>query len=927
MAFSASPLPPAGTVSSLPLQRQKGADTENQQQQQAKLSLANPSLSSWKAIVETCSRNSSSTEFWRYDSPVSLANLQTCYVHRNYDDDDAGVHIRTHLATADDDTPTPHDRSRHRRILHEDGDIRTLHVYAEISDGATLTHLDDINDGADILQPQVCDHDDVSLEARQKQKCNPLGSHVHPLVWSSCQENRLLQTLCDQGHLKKAMDALCHMDTTPSTNIYLSLLKLCNKTKSLAHVKDVCNHLVQRRAELTGFLGDFLVVTLAKCGAVEDAREIANRLVCRTVFSWTAIISAYVDRGQEREAFKMYQCMRKEGVDPDTFTIVSLLKACATMQDLAQGRIIHADACKKGLARENFVGNSLVSMYGKCGATFEAENAFLALSYRDTVSWTAMLSAYLEQGQSMKALQLFRQMQEEGVNASRLTCVIVLQTCVSFAETNEALALEGLSVKEVALEVGQALHAYARRKDLVSDAFVGTTLLNMYGNCGSIRMAENVFNMLSHKSIVSWNAMLAAYVDQSCGKEALLLFRQMLEEGMAPDHLTYVSAIQACSILAEKEAAIGVSGCLNKVILLKIGHALHADACMKDFEFDAFVDTALVTMYGKCGSIEEAEAVFNDLSKHDIVTWTALFSAYVEQGQGEKALELHREMQKQQMFLDHVTLMLSWTEMLSGFIEQGQGVKALELYAQLQEEGVLLDDVALNCVLQACCLTGSLESCKQVHFSIVCAGYDLLHSVAATLIHAYGNCGSVVDAQVIFDRLSEPDIVSWSACIAGHAGEGDLAACLYMFEKMAWTDIKPDGLTFSSILSVCCHAGLVGRGLEFFESMSKDFGVAPDLKHYGIILDLLGRAGDFSRIVKMLGSMPLQADLAIWMCLLGACRTHGNVELAKMAFDHAVNLQPKEGAAYVLMSNIYAEAGMQECVADIEHSRQRACAL
>ena len=93
------------------------------------------------------------------------------------------------------------------------------------------------------------------------------------------------------------------------------------------------------------------------------------------------------------------------------------------------------------------------------------------------------------------------------------------------------------------------------------------------------------------------------------------------------------------------------------------------------------------------------------------------------------------------------------------------------------------------------------------------------------------------------------------------------------------------------------------------------------------MLDLLGRAGNFTLIETLLDSLPMQADVAFWLCLLGACRQHCNVKLGKRAFDHAVHLQPKQAAAYILMSNIYAEAGLQDYAAAVEISRQKAGAL
>eukprot|EP00250_Pteridium_aquilinum_P000890 c11072_g1_i1 orf=987-1889(-) len=288
-------------------------------------------------------------------------------------------------------------------------------------------------------------------------------------------------------------------------------------------------------------------------------------------------------------------------------------------------------------------------------------------------------------------------------------------------------------------------------------------------------------------------------------------------------------------------------------------------------------------MYGKCGAILEAEEAFSILSQRNIVTCNAMLSAYVEQRLGEKALHLYWIMQKEQ---------------------------------------VALDDITLICILQACCETGSLEACRQIHFHITSMGYDESHSVISTLIHGYGSCGSMVNAESIFAGLLAPDVVSWSACVAGHAGEGNCSASMDTFEKMQLAGVQPNEVTFSSVLATCSHAGLVMEALHLFRYISQDASLVPDLKHYNSMIDLLGRAGDFKGLEEMLHRMPMQGDLTFWLCLLSVCRIHGNVGLAKQAFDHAVNLQPNYPAAYILLSNIYADAGLQEWAVQVKNSMQ-----
>lgn len=579
----------------------------------------------------------------------------------------------------------------------------------------------------------------------------------------------IIQSLCEQGHLDRAMNVLLDMESAPSDDVYLSLLKACNKSKALSHVKCVHLHLTQHDTNFSSLLGDYLVMTLAKCGAIDEAFQIFSTLNRRTVYSWTALISAFVDSDQVHEAFDLYQSMQNDGVEPDSYTFVSLFKACGNVGDLRQGKILHAEVRRRGFASDLFVCNTLVSMYAKCGAVDEAENVFRKMSERNIVSWCSLLCAYVDNGRAEKALCLYRQMQWEGESPDSRTYVFTLQACNILADKEEAVVIEGQSIKVMSLEIGRAIHSDARRKGFMSDVFVGTALVGMYGKCQAIAEAENVLCMLPERSVISWNAMLTAYVELDLGKKALRSYKQVLKD---------------------------------------------------------------------CAT---------------------------------------------------------------------------------------LDDVTFLCILQACSETGFAEICKHLHFEVICAGLDSILSMAATLIHAYGSSASMVDAGVIFDGLSGPHIASWNTSIAGNAGEGNPMKSLHLFETMKFTGVKADEVTFLLVLSACSHNGLVAQALEYFDSMTSDYDLTPDLRHYGIMVNLLGRAGNFRLIKGLLGRMPMQANLTIWLCLLGACRLHGNLAVAKEAFKQAVRLQPKHHTSYVLMSNIYGDAGLKKCADEVEQLRKERC--
>ncbi|MCO5560263.1 hypothetical protein L7F22_013874 [Adiantum nelumboides] len=701
-------------------------------------------------------------------------------------------------------------------------------------------------------------------------------------MWS---DELRLQNLANDGQLDEALTLLLRFATFPSDSCYLSFLKACSRVKSLHRAKQLHDHIGQHRSELSGLLGDYLVVTLANCGAAEDAFSLASTLPSRTIYSWSAIVAAYAESDRAQEALCLLSQMRADGIEPNHYTYVASLKACGSLSDLDFGKKLHADTCRNGYVVDPFVGNTLVSMYAKCGSVLEAENVFEALAQKDIVSWNAMLSAYAEQGEGDKALRLYRQMHADGIEPDGLTFAVALQACSTLTEKEKKPGIKDDDIKSLCLKIGQGLHAdVCRSYNIWSDIVIGNTLISMYCKCGNVPQAESIFVELPKRDVVSWNAMLSAYVKHGQAENALRFYNKMQQEGVLPDQLTFVSAIQACSTFADKKEADIPKGQKNNRVSFKIGQAIYTDACKRGFASDMMIGNALVTLYGKCGTFSETEDLFSLLSERDTVSWNALLSVYVDQGWGEKALHLYRYMEKQQ---------------------------------------VILDDLTLVYLLQACTATGNLALFMQLHFDIIALGYDKLASVVATLLHSYGNCASIRNGKAILDNLKEPDVVSWNALADGYAGKGNWLPSLGIHEEARLAGIQPTALTFTSALLACCHCGRVQEGVEYYMSMGFDFKIAPDTKHFGIMVDLLGRAGALKQVEELLSRMPMQADLTIWLSLLGACRTHAHVDLVRHAFTQAVSLQPKHPTAYVLMANIYDNAGLQDHAADVQIFRYR----
>lgn len=802
-----------------------------------------------------------------------------------------------------------------------------------------------------------------------------------------------------QLHLEKELDRLDQQCRPLSKAEYLALLKACNKCRSLPLAQRLHAHLSHYRLDSTGFLGENLLVTLSKCGALDNALHVFHSLPFKSAFAWTALISGLTDWGRPQSGLATYQNMLDDGAEPDSYTFVSLFKACGIIPDLAAGRKLHMDAHQKGFTNELLVGNTLVSMYGKCGVVVEAEHVFYEMPKRDVVTWNVMLSIYVEKEQARKAICLYRQLCEEARNLQdENTMAFVLQAVRVFAEEKEAHLLTAISSRAIAFEIGRALHAEACRKYLSSSLFVGNSFISMYASCGMMDYAINAFYGLTKPDIVSKTAILSALLEQGQAGKALQFYSKLSQEEISSNYQTFLIALQACGNLAEQEEASRLEdGEFIKATSLEIGGGIHEDARARGLETSLFVANTLISMYGKCGAISEAEKFFERFTCKDIISWNAMLSGYVEQGKAKHALCLYRQMREEgfepdrQTFLtalqachdmaiqmpsdfkgsaevlvvegciaDTLSLdigialhadvrrrgfssdvfvgttlirmygkygalagaeiafcslsfvdLVACTAMLCVFVEQGEEEKAFSLYKKMQEEGMSVDELTLGCILQASWRTGRVENVRQLDFVIVCSGVDSDSSVGiVALIQAYGSSGCVRDAKAVFDRLALPDLAAWNACIAANTGDVARRRSFRIFEQMWFKCVSPDALTFVSILSACTYSGLVEAGTAYFESMCRDFTLHMDVNHFVLMIDLLGRTGDLVRATDLTKRVPKQAELAAWLCLLSACRIHGNVELGKSAFDRVVGLQTNDPSAYVLMSNMCVDTGI-----------------
>ncbi|XP_057845150.2 pentatricopeptide repeat-containing protein At3g12770-like [Cryptomeria japonica] len=744
------------------------------------------------------------------------------------------------------------------------------------------------------------------------------------------------------GFVEKALETFKQMQMAgvkPNSTTFASILPACTKMGALEQGMEI-----HRSIKEAGFLSDVIVATAlvdlySKCGSIDKARALFDTMPQRDVISCNAMIAGYAQNGSVDKALETFKHMQLAGIKPNSTTFASILTTCAKVGALEQGIDIHQSIKDREILSDVVVATALVDVYAKCGSIDKARELFDRMPQRDVVSWTAMISGYAQNGFVEKALETFKQMQVAGVKPDPTTFASILPACAKMG----------------ALEQGMNIHQSINEGGFMSDVIAATAIVDMYAKFGSIDKARELFDRMPKRDVIAWNTMIAGYAQNGFVDKALETFKHMQLTGVKPNSTTFASVLPACA----------------KMGALKQGMNIHQSIIEGGFVSNIIVGNALVDMYAKCENIDKACELFLRMPQRDDISWNAMITGYAQNGFVKEALETFKQMQlagvkpdsttfasilsacakmgaleqgmdihqsiKEGGFLSDVIVatalvdmyakcrsidkalelfermpqrnVVSWNAMIAGYTQNGFVEKALETFKQMPLSGVKPNSTSFASILPACAKMGALSQGMGIHHSIMEGGFLSDVTVGNALVDMYAKCGSIDKARVLFDRVPQRNVVSWNAMITGYAQNGFCKDALNIFELMKHSGTYPDIVSFACILWACSHAGLVDEGCTYFNHMSNSYCITPTADHYICMVDLLARAGYLEDTLNFIIKMPLKPVVLVWMCFLGACRSHMNIGLGVFTAMLLFDLDPKNSATYVILSNIYAEVG------------------
>lgn len=538
--------------------------------------------------------------------------------------------------------------------------------------------------------------------------------------------------------------------------------------------------------------------------------------------------------------------MRYDDVAPVVYNYTYLLKVCGDVGEIRRGKEIHGQLIVNGFSLDLFAMTGVVNMYAKCGQIEEAYKMFDRMPERDLVSWNTIVAGFAQNGFAELALDLVTRMHEEGRRGDFITIVSILPAVANVGS----------------LRIGKAVHGYAMRAGFDSIVNVSTALVDMYAKCGRVETARLVFDGMKSRNVVSWNSMIAAYVEGGNPEEAMRIFQKMLDQGVEPTNVTIMEALHACADLGDLERGIFVHKLLDQ---LKLGT-------------DVSMTNSLISMYSKCKKVDRAADIFSKLQGKTLVSWNA---------------------------------------MILGYAQNGRVNEALNYFCKMRSKNIKPDSFTMVSVIPALAELSVIRHAKWIHALVIRSCFEKNVFVMTALIDMYAKCGAVGTARALFDMMNERHVTTWNVMIDGYGTHGLGKAAVELFNKMLEGPTKPNDITFLCAISACSHSGLVEEGIHYFTSLKKDYGIEPVMDHYGAMVDLLGRAGRLNEAWDFIQKMPIEPGITVFGAMLGACKIHKNVELGEKAANRLFELDPDEGGYHVLLANIYAAASMWDKLAKV----------
>ncbi|KAJ0040367.1 hypothetical protein Pint_28147 [Pistacia integerrima] len=475
-----------------------------------------------------------------------------------------------------------------------------------------------------------------------------------------------------------------------------TLIQICSSISSLKRARQLHALILTTATPInvqTPYLLNNVITMYSRCGSLRDAQRVFDGMPSRSLVSYNALIAAYSrDPNCGNMAFKLMSRMEYECMRPNGSTFTSLVQAALSLEDRLMGSLLHNQVMKHGFLNNICVQTSLLGMYSSCGDLASAKRIFACINNKDAIAWNSVIFGNFKNDMINEGLYLFGAMVRSGVTPNQFTYSMVLNACSRVGDYN----------------CGKFIHGRVIISNLNADLPLQNALLDMYFNCGATQTAFSVFSRSENVDLVSWNTMIAGYMENGDGEKAMDMFVQLLRLSFPePDEYTFAAIISAtCAFPASY-----------------YGKPLHALVSKAGYDRSVFVGTALLSMYFKNGEAKSSEKIFHLISEKDVVLWT---------------------------------------EMIIGHSRMGDEECAIKYFCEMCQEGHKIDSFALSGALSACADLASLKQGEMIHSQVMKTRYDVEMSVCGSLVDMYAKNGRYPTTRFIMVTVTAPKNVFYN---------------------------------------------------------------------------------------------------------------------------------------------------------------------
>ena len=570
-----------------------------------------------------------------------------------------------------------------------------------------------------------------------------------------------------------------------------------------------------------------------KLGCITDAFSLFNAMDPPSRHhpsTWHHMIGICARLGCPVNAHACFYRMLSEALIPGKNAFSSLLSLCVNRSHLPEGCRLHAQIWGSELKHDVAMGTSLIIMYRKCSNLDDAIQVFHHLPSPDVVSWTALINTYVLYGKNKLALGAFHLLQHGDIIVpSRVTFISILSACIRQDDLYE----------------GKEIHRCIKKSGFDYDVVVCNALISMYGRCGSLEDARDVFDAMLERNVVSWNAMIGAYAKSGEGREALILGFRM-HQHMLPDDVTLVSLLDVCASL-------------YAFIDGKIVHCYTFDGKSKS---NITLGNALVHMYGTCGHLDDANKVFDDMNTHNETSWNALISIFVTNGQDSKAIHLFGHMKQEGTLPNKITFVSVFSACAAGqqYLVSGKYLHSSAIACDFESD-LVVGTALVNMYGKSLCVDNAMETFHRMpEHNIVCI---------TAMISVFAQNGQANNAVALFHSINDKcDAILWNSVISSLAQSGQGKRALAMFEQMLLEGIMPDRVTFISNLDACANVAILGEAKRMHSRVVSSVFKSDDMIQNELV-NMYGRCGSVE-VAWNLFKQLLKRDVFSWSSIIAA---------------------------------------------------------